>query len=179
MRNLPLIIALCLLAACGSQERPSVSDMDAATPTMTTTDVHSFISDSGYTRYRMDAPLWLVYDDSDDPRWRFPQGLAIEQYDRNLATAANVDCDSATYFSRRRLWRLDGNVVMVNSEGDSFLTQQLFWDQSTRKIRSDSFIHIVRTDRIIEGIGFESDENMRSYMVLHPTAILPSDQFKK
>ena len=78
--------------------------------------------------------------------------------------------------SRRRLWRLDGNVVMVNVQGDSFLTQQLFWDQQKRKVYSDSFIHIVRTDRIIEGYGFTSNENMTDYTVNRPTGIIPVDR---
>lgn len=41
---------------------------------------------------------------------------------------------------------------------------------------SDSFIHIVRTDRIIEGYGFESNQNMTRYTVRRPTAILPVEQ---
>lgn len=64
---------------------------------------------------------------------------------------------------------------MVNTERDSFLTEQLFWDQNSRKVYSDSFIHIVRTERIIEGYGFESDQNMLYYTVNRPTAILPTE----
>lgn len=146
------------------------------TPTMATTDVETFISDSGYTRYHISTPVWLMFEDADEPFWRFPDGLQLEQYDLQLRPESTVDCDSAIYYSRKRLWRLDGNVVMVNTAGDSFLTQQLFWDQNMRKIRSDSFIHIVRTDRIIEGYGFESDQSMNEYTVNRPTAILPVER---
>lgn len=175
MRWLPAA-ALIALAACGEAEKRYVPDLDGMTPTMSTADVTTFISDSGYTRYRIDAPLWLVYDEGEDPFWRFPDGLELEQYDTEMQPQANVACDSALYLYRRRLWRLDGTVVMVNTDRDSFLTQQLFWDQNAHKIYSDSFIHIVRSDRIIEGYGFESDENMRSYTVHSPTAILPVER---
>lgn len=152
-----------------------VANADNA-PTMSTRDVSTLISDSGYTRYHMEAPLWQMYEDVEEPYWLFPEGIELEQYDLQMKPESTVVCDSATYFSRKRLWRLDGNVVMVSTATDSFLTQQLFWDQNSRKIYSDSFIHIVRTDRTIEGYGFESDQSMRYYTVRRPTAILPADR---
>ncbi len=127
------------------------------TPTMATEDVETFISDSGYTRYHISTPLWLMFEDAQEPFWRFPDGLELEQYDLELNPESTVVCDSAIYYSRKRLWRLDGNVVMVNTAGDAF-------------------IHIVRTDRIIEGYGFESDQSMNAYEVMRPTAILPVDR---
>ena len=154
---------------------PNASDGET-TPTMATSDVSTFISDSGYTKYHVTAPLWQMFEDAEEPFWRFPDGLELEQYDTEMRPESTVICDSAVYFSRKRLWRLDGNVVMVNTQADSFLTQQLYWDQTSRKIYSDSFIHIVRTDRIIEGYGFESDQGMVSYSVNRPTAILPADR---
>ena len=174
MRRIIPVIALAILAACSQDNRSYVPDMTPLTPTMATSDVLTFISDSGYTKYKIVAPLWLMFDDCDEPFWQFPRGLSLEQYNMEMEPVANVDCDSAVYLYRQRLWRLDGDVVMVNVDRDSFLTQQLFWDQTERKIYSDSFIHIVRADRIIEGFGFESEENMRSYTVNNPTAILPA-----
>ena len=143
---------------------------------MATTDVSTLISDSGYTRYHLVAPLWQMFEDAEEPFWKFPGGLELEQYDLQMNPQANVICDSAIYYSRKRLWQLDGNVVMVNTQADSFLTQQLFWDQNTRKIYTDSFIHIVRTDRTIEGYGMESDQSMLYYNVMRPTAILPAER---
>lgn len=174
MRRIIPVILLAAVVACSQDNRTHVPDMTTDTPTMATDNVITFISDSGYTKYRIDAPEWLIFDDCDEPYWRFPAGLSLQQYNNEMEPVSNVDCDSAVYMYRQRLWRLDGDVVMVNTDRDSFLTQQLFWDQTERKIYSDSFIHIVRADRIIEGFGFVSEENMRSYMVNNPTAILPA-----
>lgn len=179
LRALPAaLLLLFLAAACGPEIKryvPNVVDGNT-TPTMATTDVSTLISDSGYTRYHLVAPLWQMFEDSEDPFWRFPLGVDFEQYDLEMNPTANVVADSAVYFSRRRLWRLDGNVVIVNTQADSFLTQQLFWDQNERKIYTDSFIHIVRSDRIIEGYGMESDQSMTAYTVMRPTAILPAER---
>ena len=170
--------AATLLSGCGPEQKryvPNAGD-GYTTPTMSTTDVSTLISDSGYTRYHLTAPVWMMFEDADEPFWRFPDGLELQQYDLDMQPSANVVCDSAVYFSRKRIWKLDGNVVMVNTEADSFLTRQLFWDQNQRKIYSDSFIHIVRTDRTIEGFGFESDQSMHYYTVHNPTAILPVER---
>lgn len=179
MKSLPLVVALLIAAAgCGEKERAfvaNVSDGDNS-PTMTTYNVETFISDSGYTRYHLSTPTWLIYENASEPFWRFPAGLYMQQYDLQLRPDASMDCDSATYFSRLRLWRLDGHVVMVNTLRDTFLSQQLFWDQAKRRVYTDSFIHIVRSDRTIEGYGFESNENMTAYTINRPTAIIPVDR---
>ncbi len=182
LRTLPMLIVAATIAAttfsCREERHSFVPGIDdpAHTPTMSTFDVATLISDSGYTKYKIVAPLWEIYDDAEEPFWRFPTGLDLQQYDSQLKPAASIVCDSAVYFSRLRLWRLDGHVVMVNTERDSFITAQLFWDQFHKEIRSDSFIHIVRSDRIIEGYGFRSDQNMTSYNVNRPTGIIPIER---
>lgn len=175
------LLAATLHVACSPERKhyvPNAGDGNT-TPTMATTNVSTLISDSGYTRYHLVSPLWQMFEDAEEPFWKFPLGMELEQYDLQMNPAATVVCDSAIYYSRKRLWQLDGNVVMVNTQADSFLTQQVFWDQNSRKIYTDSFIHIVRTDRIIEGYGMVSDQNMIYYTVNRPTAILPAERGKK
>ena len=167
--------ATAILSSCQQEKRNYVANITdpSKTPTMTTTGVSTFISDSGYTRYHITADRWDIYDDSIHPLWVFPTGLQLENYDLKMRPAATLVCDSATYYADKRLWRLDGNVVMVNVQKDTFLTQQLFWDQRDAEVYSDSFIHIVRAEHIIEGYGFVSDQTMSAYTVNRPTAIIP------
>lgn len=181
MKILPAVILtvgiLCasVVGGCKEEEKdmaPAITD-PASTPTMLTRNVSTLISDSGYTRYHITAPLWLMFENAEEPNWKFPEGLDIEKYDNDMKTDATVVCDSATYLSQRRLWRLDGNVRMRNTAGDRFLTQQLFWDQQKHTVYSDSFIHIERSDRIIEGYGFLSNEKMTAYTVNKPSGIFP------
>lgn len=182
MRLAP-VTALAVMAAvsassCGdSSGKPATEDLDReGMPTMVTHDVETFISDSGITRYHITTVLWKVFDEVEEPYWKFPDGLFLEKYDDNLQRDATVEADSATYFSNKRLWRLDGNVRMVNTAGDLFLTNQIFWDQIKHEVYSDSFIHIERTDRTIEGYGFESNDQMTAYTVRNPSGIFPANR---
>jgi LPS export ABC transporter protein LptC len=172
------MFAAAVTSSCGEERKSYVANIGSGeeTPTMTTTEVSTFISDSGYTRYHIVTPLWQMFEDAAEPFWKFPNGLHLEQYDLKMKPEADVVCDSARYYSRTRIWQLDGNVIMVNTKRDSFLTQQVFWDQARREVYSDSFIHIVRSDRIIEGYGFQANEQMTEFTVHRPTGIIPVDR---
>lgn len=187
MRLAPALLVSGILSAalsatsCGSggKGKPVMEDMEQdCIPTMVTRDVETYISDSGITRYHISTVLWKVFDEVEEPFWHFPYGLFLEKYDDSLRRNATVEADSAMYFSDKRLWRLDGNVRMVNTEGDLFLTNQLFWDQIKHEVYSDSFIHIERSDQTIEGYGFESNDQMTAYTVLNPSGIFPANQFR-
>lgn len=155
-----------------------VADVDAAVfPTMVTRDVETLISDSGITRFRITTPIWYVYDEVDEPYWRFPDGLYLEKFDDIFRKEATIRSDSATYFKNKQLWRLDGNVDISNVANERFLTQQLYWDQRAHKVYSDSFIHIERADRVIEGYGFESNEQMSRYTISNVAGIFPAAAF--
>ena len=62
---------------------------------------------------------------------------------------------------------------MAKLQDERFLTELLFWDQKKREIYSDSAIHIEKVDRIIEGIGFVSNEPMTQYTIRRTTGIFP------
>ena len=98
------------------------------------------------------------------------------RYDNAMNENGSFTADSATYFSKKKLWRFDSNVRIINISGDKFLTQQLFWDQQAEKFYCDSFIHIERADRIIEGYGFESNEQMTQYTIRKVSGIFPVDE---
>ena len=183
LRILPAATAVAALIAVGcSNDKTEVVHRDTnmeTAPTMMTRNVVTMISDSGVTRYRITTDLWLGVDEASEPLWRFPEGLFMEKFDDNFATDATILCDSATYFKNKQLWRLDGNVNILNTLGEKFLTQQLYWDQRANKVYSDSFIHIERADRTIEGVGFQSNDRMTRYTIMNPTGIFPASQFQK
>lgn len=151
--------------------------LDASSmPSMSTVNVSTLISDSGIVQYKIVAPLWNVYDEVDTPYWKFPKGIYLQKYDRDFNVVATVAADTAKFFTAKKLWKLDGNVEMTKVPGELFLTQQLFWDQRRNQIYSDSFIHIETPERMLEGHGFESNDQLTSYRIRRPTGIFPVDE---
>lgn len=179
-----IIIAGIVIAmiAFGKEEEDAIKPIDydpETTPTMFTAEALSYVSDSGYTRYYIEAKQWYIFDEARDPNWKFPQGLYGEKFDNNMNVIATFECDSAVYLSVRRLWELIGNVRINNEAGDRFMTQHLFWDSSDHKMYSDSFIHIEKSDRVIEGYGFVSDEKITDYVVHKPSMIIPASELRR
>lgn len=174
-------IVVAVILSAGPDKKAKLPDIDfdpETSPTMFTDSVETLISDSGYVRYKIIAPVWYVYGEAKEPNWKFSEGMYMEMYDDTFAITTTAVCDSAVYLQDRRLWEFVGNVRMINRDGDRFMTQHMYWDTYTHKLRSDSFMHIEQPARVIEGYGFETDEQLRDYIVRRPTMIIPVSQFE-
>lgn len=146
-------------------------------PVMDTGGVTSLISDSGVTRYRVNTREWLVYDRKNPSYWAFEKGIYLEKFDSLFKVEASIKADTAYYYDKKKLWELIGNVDIENVKNERFQTQQLFWDQNRHKVYSDKFIRITQPDldRIITGIGFDSDEQIMVYTLRKPQGIFYFD----
>ena len=163
-----------LWSACNEkkEEMVDISNADSLAR-MTTLCVTSLISDSGVIRYKIITDEWRIYDKAKEPYWYFPLGLYVEQFDLMLNPDAHVRCDTAYFYERKKLWHLIGNVRMENLQQEKFDTQELFWDQDKEKIYSDKYIQIEQKERIITGIGFDSNQSMTKYVIRKPQGIFP------
>ncbi|MBO7458730.1 MAG: LPS export ABC transporter periplasmic protein LptC [Paludibacteraceae bacterium] len=176
-----LVVLAILFAAC---DRDSVQQSKETLPreqipALVTDSVTTLISDSGITRYRIEAPQWLVFDKTTPPHQEFPTGIYLEQFDEDLSVQASLKADYAYYDEEAQIWTLKGNVHALNRKGEQFDTPELHWNQKEHRVYSDEFIHITREKSIIDGVGFESNEDMSKYTILHPTGVFPIDDEEK
>lgn len=182
MLSLPMMLLLTAIVGAGCTEEAKVGvDNDVENlkiPTMSTRNVSTLISDSGRTQYRIVAPLWEVYDYVEEPYWRFPEGLYLRKFDRQMRVIATIAADSATYFSAKKLWRLDGRVEVTKEPREVFLSQQVFWDQNKGIVYSDSFIHIENATHAMEGYGFTAKQDFSGYRITRPLGVFPVDREK-
>ena len=168
---------LLVPVACNSDQPQYVAKFKDRTkvPGMFTDSVTMLISDSGVIRYRVTSEVWKIYDKAAEPYWYYPKKVYFEKFNDSLRTESLVQCDTAKYFTRRKMWELRKNVVIVNLSGDRFETSLLYWDQLTRRIYSDSFIRIEQGDQVMRGYGFESNEQLTVYTIKKPTGDFPVD----
>lgn len=174
-----VVVMLLLFTASCSKEKAEtvvVAFDPERTYTMKATDVSTLISDSGITRYRLKAKEWLVFGKAADPHWYFPEGIYIEKFDTLFHTEASVKADTAYYYDKKGLWELIGNVEVESLQGERFETSQLFWNQKDEKVYSDKYIRIEQADKIITGIGFESNQNMTQYKIFNSQGIFPINE---
>ena len=103
----------------------------------------------------------------------FPRGIYVEKFDTLFQTEASIKADTAYYYDKKGLWELIGNVEVESLQGEHFETSQLFWDQKQEKVYSDKFMRIEQEDKIITGIGFESNQDMTQYKIFNSQGIFP------
>lgn len=173
---LVVVMLLLLVSSCGKEKKEIVEvAFDPETSfMMKTTDVAMLVSDSGVTRYRLNAKVWEMYTKAKDPYSYFPEGLYIEKFDTLFQIDASIKADTAWNYTKKHLWRLVGNVEIENLQGERFETSELFWNEDTQRIYSDKYVRIEQEDKIIIGNhGFESNQTMTKYRIFNSNAEFP------
>lgn len=169
------MLLLILTVSCERKNREMVDiafDREQ-TYTMKSTDVHTLISDSGVTRYRMVTKEWLFFEEASEPYWYFPEKVHVEKFDTLFQPEATIDADTAYFFTKKKLWKLTGNVEVENLQGERFETSLMYWDQNEEKIYSDQYIRITKGEFVNTGTGFESNQQLTRYRIFQPAAEIP------
>lgn len=172
-----IVITVFSFASCDNKQK---SDIDFAydpelIPSMSTDSIDMVItSDSGQVKYRILTKTWDMYDNAKEPYWAFPNKLHVEQYDSLMQVESTIDADSAWNFVNKKLWKLKGHVIIKNTLGETFKTEELFWDQNTERIYSNVYVEVHRPNKItLHGKnGFESNRDMSEYSFFNVDALL-------
>ena len=146
---------------------PLVSVDVQAIPKVHSENVSSLISDSGITRYRLEAKIWDIYSTEGDSYWYFPEGIHVERFDPFFQVEGSIVADTAYHFVKKALWQAIGNVVVKNMEGRIFETSELFWDEKAppnvvSAFYTDQPVKILEPDgNITYGrSGFKADQSL-------------------
>ncbi len=176
------LFALCftfvilMISACQtkvSTDIPAELINDAKKQDMEATNFETFYSDSGVVKYHLQAPRLLAYDDPKQPYKDFPDGFIMQRYDLNRKIISQMSGNHGKFFDREKRWEANGNVVLVNSEGDTLRSEELKYSQTEDLIFSDQFVSIKKGDQTIFGKGgFKSDTQMTKWSFLKTTGHL-------
>jgi len=132
-----------------------------------------FFTDSGRTRAILNAGHLKVF--SKNRETLLDSNIRIDFYNNEeihttTLTAKRGRVDEKT----NNLYAID-SVVAVNDSGIVISSDEMMWRNKDRKIVSDKYVTIVSPNEIIEGYGFESDQNLRNYIIYNITYITTPD----
>ena len=156
----------------GKQLGAAITSRDS-TSWVTTLGVDMLISENGVIRYHVIAEEWKIFDKMDPPFFSMEQGVYLEVLDSLMQPESTLRADTAYYMNESKLWHLIHNVHAENIKNEEFDTQELFVDNRTDKMYSDSLIHIRQDKQIIIGHGFVSNSNMTEYTIRHTEGVFP------
>src|SRR5665647_1791750 len=127
------LFVILMISACQtkvSTDIPAELLNDAQKHYMEATNFETFYSDSGVVKYHLQAPRLLVYDDPKQPYKDFPDGFIMQRYDLNRKIISQMSGNHGKYFEREKRWEANGNVVLINSEGDTLRSEELKYNLS-------------------------------------------------
>lgn len=161
-----LVFTIAMLSCSGEHEHtaPAIHERDSV-PMMTSYGVNTLISDSGVLKYRIVTERWEVNENRNPSRWIFDKGILLTQFDQTFHIQSYIQCDTAYYFDKKRIWELRGRVRILTKQGLRFSSEELFWDEQKHEIWSNRFSHLKTPERELQGNYFRSDEKMTKYVV--------------
>ena len=140
-------------------------------PSMEANNFETFYSDSGVVKYHLQTPKLLIYD---NPKYEdFPDGFLMQKYDHNRKIISQMSGNHGKYFELEKRWEANGNVVLVNSKGDTLKSEELNYHEKEDLIFSDKFVSIKQGDQTLFGNGgFKSDSQMSKWSFIKTTGHL-------
>lgn len=161
------LFSIIALLACTEEHEhtaPAIREKDSV-PSMVSYGVNTLISDSGVIKYRIVTERWEMNDKRNPSRWIFDKGVFLTQFDQTLHIQSYIQCDTAYYFDKNRIWELRGRVRILTKQGLRFSSEELYWDEQKHEIWSHKFSHLKTPERELQGNYFKSNENMTKYIV--------------
>ena len=160
-----ILLCFCLFSCEGKKKAEIKYFYDTETvPTIRTQNDTMYVTDSGRVRFKIMARTMLLFDKAKEPFTLFPDSAYMEQYDSLMNVITTGRADSVWSYDRKKLWKMRGNVEIVNNEGATFNSQELYWNQQEDKIYSDQYVVIKEPYKAtMKAYGFVSNQNMTEY----------------
>jgi LPS export ABC transporter protein LptC len=173
---LPVIIAgVAFITGCENdlKDIQKISAAEVNKPIEKYTDVDVIYSDSARVKAHMTAPLMINYKVK-NPYTEMPKGVKVIFYDNNLQETSTIVADYGVYHDKEKLIELHKNVVGTNAKGDTFSSDELIWDESSKQIHSNKLVHVKLADgSITDGTSFVSDENFNHWTMTQASGSFP------
>ncbi len=169
------VVSSFFCLSCSNKDKqlgPAVTSRDS-TSVITTRGVDMFISENGIIRYHVIAEEWKIFDKMKPPFYSMEQGVTLEILDSLMQPESMLRADTAYYMMESKIWHLIHDVHAQNIKNEEFDTQELFVNNNTDRMYSDSLIRIKQDRQIITGHGFESNGNLTEYTIRRTEGVFP------
>ncbi len=158
-----------LLSACENNlEKIKAFSSPEDLPIVEASNFETLYTDSGKVRFFLKAPKLMQFDIDGSTFVEFPEGIELIKYDENQNVISSITANYAKNFVKEEKWEAKNNVIATNAQGDTLKTEHLIWEERSERIYTEEFVRIIRSDQIITGIGFQSDQSMQNWRIKNP-----------
>lgn len=140
-------------------------------------NIHLVYTDSGLKKFEMKAPVVAYFDDQQNPKLEFKEGIQVWFFDPEGRVESELSAGYAIRYPTLAKWEAMKNVIFVNRKMEKLETDHLIWEESSEKIYSEKKVTVTTPNEIIVGEGFEADQYFTTYKIKRVTGeILLEDE---
>lgn len=167
---IPAFLGIAMLFSCENDIKKVEPLTNAELlPVIHATDFTTNYSDSAKIRLIITGPELKEFAETEDREAyiEFPQGLTATFYNKSGGIESSLVAEYAVFQKKIKQFEARTNVIVKNfEEKQELFTEQLFWDQQSKRIWSDKFVKIITEKGPTYGEdGFESDENFTKFRI--------------
>jgi LPS export ABC transporter protein LptC len=175
-----LLAGSLLLAGCENDINEVKALSNHGYNTEEATGVTSYLSIGGKVKAKLTAPL-MISTEMDTTRMIFPKSLFVVFYDDSTSLPTSfVTAKYGVYYKRLNKVKLRDSVMAYTIAGDTLTTSELWWDQNTELIYSDSptVLKQTQTYGYLPGKnGFHAKQDFSEFVMLNTNnGIMEVDQ---
>ncbi len=131
--------------------------------------IESYLSQSGVMKAKLIAPLMYRYQ-RDTVFTEFPNTLHVDFYDDSVRVESWLTAKYGIYYDNLNKVFLRDSVVVINKEGDTLRTPELWWDQNMQKFYTTKPSRIDGKDKHIYcRDGIDAPQDMKVFTCHFPT----------
>ncbi len=171
-KTLPFFLFLLIIyftfSSCqnNTKEISEITKKDSIFPTDHGKKVEILYTDSGVVRWRLTSPVMNHYTYNIKDRYiEMPEGLYLEFFNDSNKVKTTLKANYGIRYEESKKTEVKYKVVVTNVNGEVLNTEQLFWDEATRKIYTNGFVKITTKKEVLTGTGLEAEEDFSEYEI--------------
>lgn len=94
---------------------------------------------------------------------RMDQGVTIEFFNAEGQPSSRITAQRGRYSEQRGMAVAQGDVVVINSQGDTLYTETLNWDRNKDRLYTNGFVRIQTPDETYLGDSLVSNTSFTEY----------------
>jgi LPS export ABC transporter protein LptC len=158
---------LIIFSSCENKIAPTKTDLKSGEiPDQESWNSTVSFSDSGSVKAILKAGHISVYNAR---AYTLVDSGAIVDFYKNGEKSSTLTGKRGKVLDATKDIEIYDSVVVVNNEGSILKTSKLFWNNRNQRVNTDAFVKIITPKEDVEGIGFESDQNLKDYTIYKVT----------
>lgn len=173
------LLGVLMLSSCENslQDIQKIASKEEDKPISTSTGVDVIYSDSAKVKAHMTTPLMIEFDDQKNPYREMPKGVKAVFYNDSLAVKGTITSDYAIEKEKENILDFKKNVVVTNAQGQTFKSQELIYDETSKKFHTDLPVEInLGNGDIMNGVGADSNASLYPWHIEQSTGVFHVDE---